>query len=495
MKKVLCFFSFAAALWSAGCAVGPSYYPPAADAPKHWSGSLAGGETPGPFDAARWWETLQDPVLNALIDRAVQSNHDLRIAEARLREARAARDVTAGDLWPAIRGRGAFTRTRSSRRNSGSQSAGTAGNAASGGDTSYTKTQTDLWQAGFDASWEIDVFGGTRRAVEAAGADTGAALEAKRDVLVSLLAEVATNYVELRGLQKRLAITKNTCATQADTLELTRDRSTAGLTSELDVLRADAQLKTTQSQIPGLESLAKHAMHRLGVLLGTDPGALLSELSADAPIPPLPPDVPVGLPSELLRRRPDVRTAERQLAAATARIGVAVADLFPRFSLTGSFGRQAEDARDLKIGVNRFWSFGPSVQWPVFEGGKILANIKVQSARQEQAAARYEKTVLVSLEETENALIDYSREQIRLKSLADATDANRVTVDLSKELYARGLTDFLTVLDAERSLYSSEDQLVQSRQTAVVNLIALYKALGGGWEVFEQEQGEKSDEY
>jgi NodT family efflux transporter outer membrane factor (OMF) lipoprotein len=482
----------------AGCAVGPSYQHPASDTPKTWAETLEGGSSAKPFVVERWWETLNDQSLNSLIDRAVKSNHDLRIAEARLREARAARDVTAGDLWPAIMGTGSFSRTRSSRRvkpgglistTEGAESTAASDTAASdpatsGTDKSRIKTQTDLWQAGFDASWEIDIFGGTRRAVEAAEADADAARELHRDVLVSLLGEVATNYVELRGLQQRLAITNNNITTQTETFEITRELYTAGLTSEIDALRAESLLRTTESQVPTLESLIKRSIHRLGVLLGCQPGALLSELSQEMPIPVTSPEIPVGLPSDLLRRRPDVRAAERQLAAATARTGVAVADLFPRFSLTGSFGRQGDDARDLKIGVNRYWKIGPSVKWPVFEGGKLLANIKVQNARQEQATAQYEKTVLTSFEEVENALVDYSREQIRFKSLAEAAEANRMTVGLSKELYTKGLTDFLNVLDAERSLYSSEDQLVQSRQIVVLNLIALYKALGGGWEAF-----------
>jgi NodT family efflux transporter outer membrane factor (OMF) lipoprotein len=316
-----------------------------------------------------------------------------------------------------------------------------------------------------------------------------AAREILRDVLVSLLAEVATNYIELRGLQQRLAITNNNITTQAETLELTRERSAAGLTSEIDVLRAQAQLMSTRSQVPALESLIKRSIHRLGVLLGSEPGALLAELSPEAPLPALPPEIPVGLPSDLLRRRPDVRSAERQLAAATARIGVAVADLFPRFLLTGAVGRQGDDAHDVKLGVNRYWNFGPSIQWPVFQGGRILANIKVQDARQEQAVAQYEKTVLLSLEEAENALVDYAREQERHRSLARAAESNLEAVSLSKDLYTQGLVDFLNVLDAQRALFLTQDQLVQSSQTVVLNLIILYKALGGGWEVFENPTG------
>ena len=402
----------------------------------------------------------------------------------------ASRNVTAGDLWPAITAAGLASRTRTESRSGGSPTGAPAGSAAGAGAAS-SKTQVDLFQAGFDASWEIDVFGGTRRAVEAAEATAEAARENYRDTLVTLLAEVARNYVELRGQQQRLAITQSNIATQQDTLELTRSRYASGLTSQADVLRSEAQLLSTQSQVPTLESSIKHSIHQLGVLLGREPGALLAELSPTGRIPPPPPEVPVGLPSDLLRRRPDVRSAERELAAATAQIGVAVANLFPRFSLTGSFGRQGQDLHDLKLGGNRFWQLGsaipsaPAIQWPIFEGGKLLANIKVQDARQEQAVAQYEKTVLVSLEDVENSLVDYSHEQVREQSLDKAAEANSASLNLSKELYSKGLTDFLNVLDAQRSLFASQDSLVQSRQTVSVDLIALYKALGGGWQAYE----------
>lgn len=479
---------------STQCAVGPDYKVPATKLPAAWSEAPSQGVTIAKFDIVRWWETFNDPLLNSLIDRAVRSNHDVRIAEARLREARASRDVTAAGLWPSINSSGTYTRSHDSSntlKNESDTNAQTQGQAQSGTSASATirtPAHKDLFQAGFDAAWELDIFGGVRRSVEAADASIGAAQESHRDVIVSLLAEVALNYAELCGVQRQISITQNNLRSQQDTLDLTKDRYTVGLTNEIDVLRSQALVSSTQSQIPTLESQAKRSIHRLGILLGNDPGALISELSQDHPLPQVPTEVPVELPSDLLRRRPDIRTAERQLAAATAGIGVAVADMFPKFSLTGSLGRQAEDSSLLSHGTSKFWNFGPTIQWPVFEGGRIRANIKVQNARQEQALALYEKTILIALEDVENSLVDYAQEQIRRSSLASAVESNLSSVTLSRELYTQGLTDFLNVLDAERSLYVSQNQLVVSEQTVVTNLIALYKALGGGWEVFSQTE-------
>jgi outer membrane protein, multidrug efflux system len=289
--------------------------------------------------------------------------------------------------------------------------------------------------------------------------------------------------VEVRGALQRLRIAQQNIQTQQESVELTRVRFEAGLGTEVDVAQARTLLATTQAQVPGLEAARDAAAHRLGVLLGQTPGALVDELRRVDRIPAGPPAVPVGLPSELLRRRADVRRAERELAAATARIGVATADLFPRFALTGTLGVAATDAADVFTGASRFWSIGPQVIWPLFAGGRIRANIRVQEARQEVALAGYEQAVLVALEDTETALVRYGQEQARRQALERAVDASQLAVSLSRELYTRGLQDFLTVLDTQRALYATQDQLVQSEQAVAANLIALYKALGGGWEV------------
>ncbi|MBM4065517.1 MAG: TolC family protein, partial [Planctomycetes bacterium] len=309
-----------------------------------------------------------------------------------------------------------------------------------------------------------------------------AAVENQRDVLITLLAEVARNYIEVRGYQRRLQIIYKNISTQQEAVEIVQARYNAGLSSEIDVVQAAALLATTQSQIPSLENPMKQAIHRIGILLGQKPGDLLTELTKESQIPRTTVMVPVGLPSDLLRRRPDVRRAERELAAATARIGMATADWFPKFSLTGSFGFQTEDINAFSIIHSRLWSFGPTVRWPIFDAGRIRANIRVQNARQEQALLNYEKAVLTSLEDVENALVAYTAEQVRRQNLTEAVNANRRAVELANELFSKGLVNFLNVLDAERSLCKSEEELVQNERSVSLNLVILYKALGGGWE-------------
>ena len=340
----------------------------------------------------------------------------------------------------------------------------------------------NLYNAGFDAAWEIDIFGGARRAVEAANAEMGAAEYGRRDVLISLLAEVGRNYIGARGYQQRLAITRQNIQVQQKILDLTTNRFQNGLSSDLDVQQAAAVLADTEAQVPALETGFDQSVRHLSVLLGQPPGALLDAMSAEQPIPLTPPAVPVGLPSDLLQRRPDVQRAERDLAAATARIGVAKADLFPKFSLTGIAGLQSISANNWFDYASRYWSAGPTVQWELFEAGRIRANVRVQNARQEQALAGYQQTVLTALEDAENALTAYAREQVRRESLSQSVSANQQALDLSTQLYRSGLADFLHVLDSERSLYAAQDALVQSDQAVSLNLVQLYKALGGGWE-------------
>jgi NodT family efflux transporter outer membrane factor (OMF) lipoprotein len=436
------------------------------DLPAQWSEPLAGDAANQATKHAQWWTSFNDPTLNSLIERAVESNYDLRIAAARVRQARASLAVVKADLWPSVDASGSYTREY-----------GGPNNSASG-----VLLDNNLFQTGFDAAWEIDVFGGTRRAIQAAGADISAAQFGRDDVLVSLLAEVALNYVEVRAFQQRIVIARDSIKSEEDSLDITRAKFKGGVSSELDVTQAAALEATTRSEIPSLESARQTAIHHLGVLLGQAPGALLDELSPEGLIPAAPPEVPVGLPSVLLRRRPDVRQAERQLAAATARIGVATADLFPKFSLTGAVGLESISASDWFTAGSRFWSLGPTVQWRIFDAGRIRANIRVQDAIEEQALETYEKTVLTSMEDVENALVAYAKEKVRYQALKDAVDANRRSLQLANQLYAKGLIDFLNVVDAQRSLYQAQDQFVQSELALSADVIALYKALGGGWE-------------
>jgi NodT family efflux transporter outer membrane factor (OMF) lipoprotein len=301
-------------------------------------------------------------------------------------------------------------------------------------------------------------------------------------LLVSLLAEVARNYIAARGYQQRLAITFQNIQVQHEILDLTSNRFENGLSSDLDVQQAMALLTATEAEVPSLRTGFDQSVHHLAVLLGQSPGALMDEMSVEKPIPLTPPTVPVGLPSNLLQRRPDVQRSERELAAATARIGAAKADLFPKFSLTGFAGVESTSTGNLFDYASRYWSAGPTVQWELFQAGSIRANVRVQNARHEQALDTYQQTVLVALEDAENAITAYAREQTRRESLSQSVQADEQALELSTQLYNNGLTDFLHVLDSERSLYAAQDALVQSDQAVSINLVQLYKALGGGWQ-------------
>ena len=341
--------------------------------------------------------------------------------------------------------------------------------------------ETGLYQGQFDMSWEADVFGRIRSQVRDATADLVAQENDRRNVLIILLGDVATNYAQLCGYQLRLVIAKRNIGIQQDTLDLTRALAGAGQATDRDVAQAEAQLESTRAAVPQLDTERDISIHRLGVLLGSDPSSLMAELSQDSPLPVAPAAVPVGLPSELLERRPDIRRAEAQLVAATARVGEAKADLFPRFSLTGTAGRESTQLHLLALGMGNVFSFGPSVSLPIFTAGRIRANIAVQEARVKEAEAAYRSTVLTALEETENALVGYSNEQERRDRLQRVIRADRTALELAQVQYRAGLADFLTVLDAERTLSGNEDQLAQSQTAVVTGVVALYKALGGGW--------------
>jgi NodT family efflux transporter outer membrane factor (OMF) lipoprotein len=467
----------AVALVVAGCAVGPDYQPPDNALPRGWQEARQRGIETQPAELAKWWTEFKDPLLDSLVERAVRSNLDLRIAEARIREARGALGIVGADLWPSVDVSASYSRNRSSANAVGSPTQGAV--AAPTGDR---RLEQDLYKTGFDAGWEIDIFGGVRRRVEAAEASIEASVEDRRAVLVTLLGDVAKSYIDLRGFQRRIAVAEDNLRAQQETLSITKVRFDAGLASDLEVAQAEGQVSATAAQIPILRSGLKQALYRLDVLLGAQPGAISGEVAKEEPIPALPPQAKVGLPAELLRRRPDIRRAERQLAAATAQIGAATADLYPRFSLIGAFGLQSVSASDWLGAPSRFWSIGPTITWPVFDAGRIRANIEIRNAQQEQALRLYEKSVLTAIEDVENALVNYGNEQTRYRSLIDGVAANRRAVQMANELYRQGLVPFLNVLDAQRSLYAAENDLTQSEATMASNLVALYKALGGGWE-------------
>jgi len=436
--------------------------------------SEAPGTTPDPA-VEQWWAGFHDAELNSLIERAARNNLDLKIAMSRLLEARAERGVAKSGLLPSVEFsttpqhvRGGLTQGIF-RPNEGSQS------------SLLAPYETNILQQGFDASWEIDLFGGKRHALRAASADVAAMEEARRDTLVSLMGEVARNYSELRGAQRRLEIAESNIRLQSDSLDLTKVRAEAGLGTELDVERQASQLAATQATVPALETARQASIHRLSVLLGEEPASLTSELTEARPLPATPPVVPVGLSGDLLKRRPDIRRADDEITAASERVGVARSDFFPKITLTGTVGRQGTSFSGLTLGAGNFFAVGPAIKLPLFTGGRLRSNLQVQKQRYYQAQVEYQSTVLRGLEETENALTAYGREQERREHLQAAVEASRQATQLANELYTRGLADFLAVLDAQRQQLAVEDDLVQSDTAVVTDLVALYKALGGGW--------------
>jgi NodT family efflux transporter outer membrane factor (OMF) lipoprotein len=470
--------------FAAGCAaVGPDYRrtdPPVPSSFGSLEKGISKGEPADPKLLSSWWKIFDDPVLNDLIEKALQGNLDVRIARARVQQARALRGISESGLFPeggVSAGYQAYRRTET----------GSTGQAPGAGTAIPGKRQGEAYQVGFDASWEIDIFGGVRREIEAADADLAASGDVLRGALISLQGEVARNYIELRGLQLRVNIALQEVKSRRENLGLVEARFRAGLVNQLDVTRVKGELSSAEARIPPLENAVLAVLHRLGVLLGQEPMSLVVKLRVTRELPEVPPDLPAGLPSELLRRRPDIRRAERELAAATARIGVSTAELFPKFSLTGVYGFQSDRLDQLVRDGSNFWRIGPSIQWPILNLKRILNNIEATKAVREETLARYEKTVLLSLEEVENALVLLFQEKERALALGQAVESNSLAVELAVQRYKSGLQSYLSVLDAESALFTAQDQLAQSRQNRAVGLIALYKALGGGWEDYYGE--------
>jgi outer membrane protein, multidrug efflux system len=443
---------------------GPDYHAPPITVPDRWQEQTA-DTIPAVIPAIRtWWSLFHDPLLDSMITRASVANYDLRIAEANIRAARAQRTIAAATGF--IDGSAAATNSRRGSDNTSS--------AAKGSQT--------LFQLGFDAGWELDLFGGIQRAVEAADASLAASREDLHEVLVSLQAEVGRNYVELRGNQKRLATARKNIATQEKTVDLVRGRFQMGLGNELDLVQAETQLSLTRAQVPVLESLIQQAMHRLAILMAQPPASLIAELEKESGIPEGPAQIPVNMPSDLLRRRPDIRAAERRLAAATAEIGVATADLFPHFSLAALAGLQNKNISDLVSGGSRFWSVGPTLDLSLFDQGKRRAVIEISRARRDAALAFYQQTVLGALGEVEDGLVAFTHERETRRILGQAVTSGEKALMIANGRYETGLADFLNVLQSEQALYQSEDQLAQSEQRLTLSMIAIFKALGGGWQ-------------
>jgi len=481
----VCYGRIAATVLSAavllgGCTVGPNYKQPPVETPAAWSQvSRHIASANEEVRLTGWWHRFSDPILDELIERATASNHDLRIATARVRQARAERVVVAGGRWPQVNSQASAARLRASEHGTLS---GLEQVPVSLGDIPLPGEQINLFKAGFDAAWEIDLFGHRRRAVEQADALLQAAEARRDDVLVSLIAEVAREYLELRVLQRRLDVARANVRIQNETAELIAQRRDAGLASDLEVAQARAQLERSRSRLPALRTAAERTMHRLSVLVGEPPQALVSKLAQSHPPPRAPANIALGLPSSLLERRADVRAAERELAAATAGIGVATAELFPRFSLSAALGMESQDIADLLRRGSTAWTLAPSMRWPVFDAGRARARVGIADARGEQALARFEQTVLRAFEDVENAVSGLVRSRQRSAALARAVAAARRAAELARERHRSGLVDFLSVLDAERTAHSVEDELAASRGAELTSCVALYKALGGGWE-------------
>ena len=457
----------------AGCVVGPDYHGPDLRSPAAWVSAVNPGMTGTAAASPSWWASFNDAELDSLVGRAITANLDLRVSEARLRQARAVRGGAAANLWPALDVSGSAARAKQSENQPFFGALALPSNFP---------FEYSVYQAGFDASWELDLFGGRRRALEAATADWQSAIELRNDVMVTMLAELGRNYMELRGTQQRLKIAQRDLDLQDEALALTRARLQGGVATDLDLARAAALRSVLQAAIPPLETAERTAMYGLAILVGLPPGDLVTELSTSDALPPAPALVPIGLPADLVRRRPDVRRAERQLAAETARVGVATADWFPKLSLTGDVGQEAVTVGKWFEPGSRFWSIGPSLQWKALDFGRVRAEVRAQNAVQQGALAAYEKAVLGSLQETETAIVTYAQEQNRHHALLDAVVQNRQALELADGAYRLGRVAFLDVLDARRSLYLAEDDLAQSDEAVAVDLIALYKALGGGWE-------------
>jgi multidrug efflux system outer membrane protein len=451
----------------AGCAVGPDYRSPRTPVAAEFANAPTNIVSPDEAALATWWSGFNDSKLDNLIARTVTNNHDLRIATANLQEVRALRRLTTFNLAPTI------------NANAGYQSRLLSESATIPG-TPRDAREVELYDASFDATWELDFFGRVRRSVQAANAEVAATEATRLDVLVIVTSEVARNYFELRGLQNQLAVARKNAEVQTQTLKLTQTLLEGGRGTDFDVSRSRSLLNLTLSTIPPLEAAIQKTIYRIAVLIGQQPTTLTQELSAPEPLPATLPVIALADPAALLRRRPDIRAAERSLAAATARIGVATADLFPRVTFIGSVGLQADTFAGLGNSGADTWQFGPRITWAALDLGRVRARIRAADARAEASLAFHERIVIGALEETEGALVDFGHEQARQRFLEDSVQASQKAADLAHQRYEAGTADFLSVLDAERTLLEAQDRLAASQTRTVTALVAVYKALGGG---------------
>ena len=482
-----------AALVLGGCTVGPNFKAPGWASPASWFGGPH-EQVPQEHSVAvaapvnpDWWNLFRDAELTKLEDQVARQNLDVRTAAIRVVESRAQLAGAESAFFPTLNGNASYTRQKASNVGVFASAPNPLGSSGQYGNTTGGLRSANLapfsvYQAGLGASWQIDFFGAIRRSVENAKATVQATAEAERAALLTSLAEVAQDYIALRGVQTQLRIARENVRTDEQSLNLTQQRAAGGVTTDLDVANASAQVRTTAAQIPLLQQQEAADINALSLLLAEPPNALRAELADPKPVPPVPPVVPVGLPSELARRRPDIMQAEAQLHAATANIGVAVAAFYPSVNLAGSFGLQSLQPSQFFHWSARNYATGPGITIPIFEGGQLRATLDLRNAQQQEAAINYQKTVLQAWHDVDNALTAYKTEQARRDQLVLAVEQNRRALDLAQSRYQQGVSDFLTVLDAERSLLSTEQQLADSTTTVSENLVTLYKALGGGWE-------------
>lgn len=484
------------------CTMGPAFKRPDVQAPTAWTGQATRQDADAslpvtePVDA-QWWNSFNDPLLTALVSRAMNDNLDIQVAAERVAESRAQFRQARADALPTLNGNASYTRELQSADGvigllGGSGSSSATDTNGLGGRQGGVPTQSsassglppfNLYQYGFDSSWELDLWGRVRRTAENAGATADAQNEARHDVIVSTAAEVARDYLNLRGTQQKLALARQNLAFAEQTVQLTRERARHGLTTDLDVANAQSQAETTGADIPQFEQQEAQLINAIGLLLGDYPQTLAAQLRQPSAIPMTPPRVPIGVPSDLLRRRPDIRESEAQLHAATANIGAAKADFFPKITLSGSVAIQATAFTNMASWGARSYSAGPSITLPIFEGGRLRATLAMRNAQQKEAAISYRKTVLSAFQEVDDALTGFSAEQRRRDKLAAGVQASQRALAIANQRYTRGLTTYLDVLTAQKNVLSSEQQWVDSTATVSTDLVALYKALGGGWDV------------
>lgn len=461
------------ALLLTGCIVGPDYQKPEIATPKQWSSATATAAQAKTLD--KWWQNFNDPILNQLVMDAINANLDLKQTLDRIKDARSQRTETIASGLPSFSSKNNVNR----RLNSSASSSSTS----QAGSFGLSNQIINLLQLGIDAQWEVDFFGGVQRAIEVADATIESEIEHRRDVLVTLLGEVARNYIELRGNQQLIVITEDNLRSQQDTLNLLKVRHLAGLTDMLEVAQAEGQLATLQAQLPAYETAVQQAIHALSLLLAKEPNALATRLEPVANIPLVKTQVLPDLPSALLQRRPDIRYAERQLAAANAQIGIATSELYPKFNLAEFLGVQNTRITDFTP-IGKSWSIGATLTAPLFNWGKLNANIKSKEAQYQQSLLGYQNTVLTAFKEVEDALVAYSKEQQKHQSLQQAVNANQQAVQLANERYEKGLTGFINVLESQQALYQTQSALVSSSAKTSADLVLLYKVLGGGWQTF-----------